>query len=299
MPSAMNFVRCVAGGSLAGVATLFPGISGATLITAVGALPMTLEAVADVTSLRFRAHSVIVLSLITTASFMSVFLAAGFARDAFERWPQACLSLFVGLTFGGLPALLRLTPARDAMFAVGAVAGFGVAMIPLLFQGTLISVENPTTGAFFGAGFIGAAVMTMPGVSGTYVLLLIGMYLPYLGAADRVGDAFRGAGSVLPALIGIAPFLIGAVVGTGVGARVVYFFLKRYPEATIGALFGLLFGAAAGLWPFQSEDGARILPGASDAMLAVGFLVFGFGLTATIGRTAGGLSPAKEPRPTP
>jgi putative membrane protein len=118
---------------------------------------------------------------------------------------------------------------------------------------------GPATGLLALSGMAGAGAMILPGVSGGYLLLLLGQYLPILGAIDKLKLALlglRGDAGLDTALLGealavVVPVGIGVVVGIVGISNLLRWTLDRFPKATLGVLLGLLLGAVAGLWPFQ------------------------------------------------
>ena len=101
--------------------------------------------------------------------------------------------------------------------------------------------------------------MILPGVSGGYLLLLLGQYESILGTVDQLKSGLLGNGSgagpdlalVLDAMHVVIPLGIGIVVGVVGVSNLLQWLLQRYEKATLGALLGLLFGAVVGLWPYQ------------------------------------------------
>ena len=96
--------------------------------------------------------------------------------------------------------------------------------------------------------------MILPGVSGGYLLLVLGQYIPILSGIDRFKDALEaGDGSTAIAVL----LAVGLPVGLGVAlgvvgiSNLVRMMFKRYRTPTLGVLLGLLLGAVIGLWPFQ------------------------------------------------
>jgi putative membrane protein len=105
----------------------------------------------------------------------------------------------------------------------------------------------------FIAGFAGAAAMVLPGVSGGYLLLVLGQYVAVLDAIDAFKDAIR-AGELSLILQSVWPLLaigIGVLLGISLVSNIMRWLLKRHRDVTLGALLGLLLGAVAGLWPFR------------------------------------------------
>ena len=85
--------------------------------------------------------------------------------------------------------------------------------------------------------------MVLPGISGSYLLLLLGLYLPYLDAMDGVRAALASGlrpAEVLAAGLRAAPFFLGVVFGVAAAARLVRHFLARRRQPTLGVLLGLL-----------------------------------------------------------
>ena len=117
-------------------------------------------------------------------------------------------------------------------------------------------------GIFFLAGVAGAGAMILPGVSGGYLLLVLGAYVPLLDGIDRFKGALRpfDKGALWETGVGvILPVGLGVLVGVAVVSNALKFVLHRFEKATLGVLLGLLLGAVVGLWPFQ--QGVQPMPG--------------------------------------
>ena len=118
----------------------------------------------------------------------------------------------------------------------------------------------------------GASAMILPGISGGYLLLLLGQYEPILGAIDDLKEGLIGAagfdfGRILASLEIVIPVGIGVLIGIVGVSNGLKWLLARYAKPTLGALLGLLLGAVIGLYPFQQavapslgfEDHGRVL----------------------------------------
>ena len=100
--------------------------------------------------------------------------------------------------------------------------------------------------------------MILPGISGGYLLLVLGQYLTILGAIDQFKTALVGRGSTgldwdqfVGPLDVLVPLGVGVAVGVVGISNLIKQLLVRYEKPTLGALLGLLVGAVFGLWPFQ------------------------------------------------
>ena len=171
-------------------------------------------------------------------------------------------------------------------------------------------------GMLLAAGIAGASAMILPGVSGGYLLLILGQYIPILSAIDaaKTGAQGRDWEQVMEAMHVFIPVGIGVVVG-GVGvSNLMKMLLARYKKPTLGVLLGLLLGAVLGLWPFQAgvapEPGdvikgrqmtvetiaeldpedyplARFGPSGGQIAGALGLILAGFAATIGIARIGG------------
>jgi putative membrane protein len=104
-------------------------------------------------------------------------------------------------------------------------------------------------------GAIGICALVLPGVSGAFLLVLLGQYERVLGAIARAD------------LTVLAPFALGAAVGLLGFARLLAAWLRRFPSTTHAVLAGFLAGSLRRVWPWQGDDDVRlVLFGPPDAL---------------------------------
>jgi putative membrane protein len=128
------------------------------------------------------------------------------------------------------------------------------------------------------SGLAGASAMILPGISGGYLLLLLGQYEPILGAIDNLKEGLIGAtgfdlARVLSSMETVVPVGIGVLLGVVGVSNGLRWLLAHYAKPTLGALLGLLLGAVIGLYPFQQAvpptlgftDHGRLVPKAELA----------------------------------
>ncbi|MCA9754365.1 MAG: DUF368 domain-containing protein [Candidatus Eisenbacteria bacterium] len=250
-------LRALVGGILMGLANLVPGISGGTMLLASGIYPRFIAAIAELSTLRFRVRSVLVLGVVVVAAVLGVVLFAGTVKDLVVERRWVMYSLFIGLTLGGVPIVWRLArPITPGVWG-GAIVGF-LAMVGItVAQMSGTGVSSGGDGSFLKhglAGLAGASAMILPGISGGYLLLLMNEYIPILSAIDAVKVALqaRDIGAALgPGLSVVLPVGIGVVLGVVGVSNLLRYLLARFSKPTLGALLGLLVGAVVGLWPFQ------------------------------------------------
>ena len=305
-------LRGALGGTLMGLANLVPGISGGTMLLAAGVYREFVTAVAEFTTFKFRPRSVVVFGAIVACAALAILLCAGIMKAGVIHYRWAMYSAFIGLTLGGAPLVWRLARPASTSFYVGAVAGFAL-MVLLARTPVGGAAAERSYSMLFVAGAAGASAMILPGVSGGYLLLLLGQYVPILSGVDRlkVGLSERSLSVILESMHVVIPVGVGVVVGIVGVSNLVQWLFKRYEKPTLGVLFGLLLGAVVGLWPFQAgtepELGSRVrgivvtednrgeidsedwpveyfTPAGTQVMLSLGLIAAGLGATRAVDR---------------
>ncbi|MFT5080905.1 MAG: putative membrane protein [Planctomycetota bacterium] len=258
--------RVVLGGFLMGLANLVPGVSGGTMILAVGLYDRFISAVAELSSLRWSKGMFLFLFLLAAGLGVALIGLAGPAVHMVTHYRWAMYSLFVGMTLGGAPELLRLAFPKPAYgdadanksedkssATIAMVLGFALmAWIAWSLQG--VSLPH-TFMAFMMMGVVAASSMILPGVSGSYLLLIFGVYDVVIGSlsSSALKEDLKGS------LMIIGPVVIGAAIGIALLSNVLKVVLSRYSKPAHGALLGLLLGSVLGLWPFQEARYPELL----------------------------------------
>ena len=312
-------LRGALGGVLMGLANLVPGISGGTMLVAAGVYPRFIEGIAEVSTLRFRLPSLTVLVSVAVSAFLAILLLAGPVKDLVVDHRWIMYSLFIGLTLGGLPVVWKMARPANRSTWMGVALGFGIMIALVVLQARGITGSGESNAFLLGlGGLAGASAMILPGVSGGYLLLLLGQYVPILSGIDAFKEALkaRDVQALMEPFLGVVvPVGIGVVVGVVAVSNLLRFLLHRYEKATLGALIGLLLGAIFGLWPFQAsvepvlgetvikgevvtaenlegfdrEDypTAYFTPTARQTASALGIVLLGLGLTTAVARLGG------------
>ena len=310
-----------------GLANLVPGISGGTMLLIAGVYPGFIGAIAEITTLRWRWSSVVLLGTIGGAAVLAIFLLAGPTKALVIEYRWVMYSLFIGLTLGSVPLLWRLSQPVSRRFFIS--AGVTFLLMVLLAFGTPLQTGpgDESFGLLFVAGLAGASAMVLPGVSGGYLLLLLGQYVPILRSIEKLRLGLFGAGEqagldwplVHEALWVVIPVGLGVAAGIIGVSNLIRWLLEHHRTATLGALMGLVLGAIIGLWPFQAGvppqvgdrlhgqvvtpetlsrievadwPGRRFPPSAGQIGAALGLIVLGVGTTLGLDRLKNHLAPA-------
>ena len=249
-----------------GIANVIPGVSGGTMALIFGIYERVLRAAGDgvqagmallrgdfkgflgrVTDLPWRFLGPLAIGILAAP-----FLGASLLSDLLETRPQLMRGLFFGLIVGSLPIPWVRIKQRDAvklaLLVLAAVAAFGLSALPARVT------DDPGLWFVFGSAMLAISAMVLPGVSGAYVLLILGIYQATLLALESLDVVF------------IAVFAGGAAVGLAAFTVLLNWLLEHRHDATMAVLVGLMIGSLRALWPWLSQDGALMMPGPQDSV---------------------------------
>ncbi|GAB3994876.1 hypothetical protein GCM10029992_10610 [Glycomyces albus] len=151
-------------------------------------------------------------------------------------------ALFFGMIAASIAVPLRMMPQRfrvldGLLLAAAAIAAFFLTGLP---QNEL---SDPPLWLVFAGAAIAINALVLPGVSGSFMLLAMGLYVHVEHALDERNLAFIGV------------FALGAMVGLGSFVKLLQWLLHHRRQATMAVLAGLMLGSLRSLWPWQGEDG--------------------------------------------
>ena len=158
--------------------------------------------------------------------------------------------------------------------------------------GTTVFVPQPAPWYIFVAGLIAICAMILPGISGAYILLILGAYYFVLNSLRGVLTGVTELSIPPTALFYVGVFSAGALIGILSFARLMSYLLREFPAATVGLLVGLMIGCLRGIWPFQQMvDGqlVNVVPAVDATMMAsVGAAVVGAAVVLVLSRAGAG-----------
>ena len=232
-----------------GAADVVPGVSGGTMAFILGIYEQLIDAIhrlgdpelfRAIASFRFRdAIKHIPFGFLLTLGSGILLAILTFAR-VIEVWlvehPSLLWAFFFGLVAASVVAVFhrvaRWSADRWVALILGAVAAF-------LIVG-LVPARTPSTWWFlFLCGSLAICAMILPGISGSFILLLLGQYQTVLGAIND-----RNIGII--AVVGA-----GAVVGIITFTRFLYWLLGRFHDLTVAVLIGFMAGSLRKIWPWK------------------------------------------------
>jgi putative membrane protein len=253
-------VKSIVCGSLMGLANLVPGVSAGAVLLATGIFQSFINAMADLAKFRFRVRPVALLGFLGVGWVCAVLLGAGVVKGLVVEHRWIMYSLFVGLTLGGVPLVWQARSERTPSFWIGAVVGFvimaGLGAAQVLGV-NIAGTERSSVMLLVIGGLLAAGATVLPGGSGTFVLLLMGLYVPVLSAVSEVKSALvaRDIAALMTQAQVLAPLAVGMGLGLVTVSIITKWALAKHPRPTSGLLLGLLIGSVVGLLPFQ--DGVK------------------------------------------
>jgi len=237
-------------GMLMGAADIVPGVSGGTMafITGIYARLLTAITAFDLRLLRrvlggdlkgawARADGAF-LSALLGGILISVLTLARLISHLLSTQPLLLWSMFFGLILASALVILR----RIQHWSPTTVVGMGVGVLAAAFVGLSPAIVFPggVAGYFF-AGFFAICAMILPGISGSFILVLLGMYTRVLGAIETFD------------LLPLGVFAAGAACGLLAFSRLLRFLIERYHSPTMATLTGFLAGSLPVVWPWKGN----------------------------------------------
>ena len=254
-------------GLLMGAADVVPGVSGGTIALIVGIYETLIDQVrAGAKALgmlvrgnlrgfwkQVRGLDVTFLLPLAIGILLAVGGLASVLETQLEENPEEMAGLFFGLVAASVLIGWDLISARTSthlavvlLVAVAIFFGLGFQSGP---------VTDPSPVVLVGAGALAICAMILPGISGSFILLMIGMYAAVIGAVDdRAFDDL--------ALVGT-----GAVVGLALFSTLLGWLLDHHGDTVMAAMVGLMLGSLRVLWPWPngvgviSEDESEVIDG--------------------------------------
>jgi putative membrane protein len=243
-----------------GSADIVPGVSGGTVALVLGIYDELIHNISrgahglrqlltrDVSGFRLTLRSIewIWLFSLLAGVLAAVFALSSVIEHLLENEPIRMAALFLGLIIGSIWVALRMLDRIDGV-SIALMVGIGGAFFLLLGLRTDTDVSDSAVEevtrswwVFFLAGAIAICAMILPGISGSFILVMLGMYTEVLGA---VNDRDFGV---------LIAFMLGCVVGLALFSTLLNWLLERYHRWVLAAMIGLMLGSTRVLWPWPN-----------------------------------------------
>jgi putative membrane protein len=267
-----------------GSADIVPGVSGGTVALVLGIYDELIHNISrgahglkqlltgDMAGFRLTLRSIewIWLFSLLAGVLAAIFALSSVIEHLLDNEPVKMAALFLGLIIGSIWVAVRLLDRIDGA-AVTIMIGVGLVFFLLLglrsdthaADGAAEVVTKPWW-VFFLAGAIAICAMILPGISGSFLLVMLGMYTEVLGAVNDRDFAV------------LAAFSLGCVVGLALFSTLLNWLLEHYHRWVLSAMIGLMLGSTRVLWPWPNGTNTTTLGAPSDDVIVpVALIVIG------------------------
>lgn len=272
----------VAQGFGMGIANVIPGVSGGTMALIFGIFERLVAAMRDGVSVavdlaRWQPASAWTRAKALPWGFIlplgvgllaAPFSTAGLMKSLLADHPQIMRGLFFGLIVGSLPVPWMRTRERNAV---------GILLLVLAAAGAYLlaglpprAVVDPSDLQIAWTAALAITAMILPGISGSYVLLVLGMYDPILGAIATFDVPY------------LVVFAVGAGLGLAAFTVVLNWLLEHRHDLTMLVLVGLMAGSLRALWPWQTDNVPRLAEAGEPVLPVLAVLILGLVLTGLL-----------------
>ena len=268
----MQYLLAVLYGLVFGIANIIPGVSGGTMLVVFGCY----DKVCGALSLNFKEIKKNIVFLI----FFGIGAAAGIVGFSFvitwlfENFPIETYMFFIGLIVGSIPLVIRNATVKQKFRPLCAIPF--VLALALVVGLSMLEANGGETAAvtvtgiwsmalYLFAGFVSAVAMIIPGVSGSFVMVLLGTYASVIAAIKSLDFAI------------LIPTAIGVIAGLVLGARLISFLIKRFRLMVFSAILGLVVGSLYAIYPTGAGLNA-------DTFIGIAVMILGFFVSFIVGK---------------
>ncbi|MDT0554665.1 DUF368 domain-containing protein [Patiriisocius hiemis] len=303
--SFIQYLLITAKGLAMGAADVVPGVSGGTIAFISGIYEELIETIHKLDfklfkvwkreglKIAWKQYNLSFLVALFLGIAISILSLAKVITWLLENKPVLVWSFFFGLVIASILYVGKQITVWNIKVVIAIVLAAGIAYYITLAK----PIGSPESIWFlFFAGFIAIIAMILPGISGAFILLLLGAYQPVIGALDDLstGLSTMDWGIISQAVVKIGVFMLGAIVGLKAFSSVLNWLFKNHKNIILATLTGFMIGALNKIWPWKkvlefrvSHDGDKvpfleksILPNAYEGepmvLTAILFMVIGF-----------------------
>ncbi|RAZ67844.1 DUF368 domain-containing protein [Planococcus maitriensis] len=236
-------------GILMGISDLIPGVSGGTIAFILGIYDRLLESISGFFSREWKKQLGFLVPL-GIGIVITLLLFSRFIEFLLENHYEATQFFFMGLILGVLPYIMKQAEVKKNFTARHLVIllVIGAALASMAFIQTddnvapITELSLPTFFLLFFSGWIASMAMLLPGISGSFILLLIGVYSTAINALSTLN---------LPIVLAIGA---GVMVGFVVSSKAISYLLEHFTYVTYAAIIGLILGSLFVVFPGFAAD---------------------------------------------
>ena len=302
----MRYLILYLKGMLMGAADLVPGVSGGTIALITGIYKELLESINSISLSNLKLWKQQGLKSVwgkINGPFLiavfggilsSILLLSRLLEWLIENHPLVLWSFFFGLLIASIIYLFRAELSFSMLNVLYVCFGAVISFLVTQLNG---GANQSSLWYLFLSGFIGISAMILPGLSGAYILVVMGVYQTVLSnvriAQDLIFNFDQTQFINTASILGV--FILGILVGINVFAKFLSWLLNHYPQRSIAVLVGLMIGALHKVWPWQNtvadsvKETLAVLPheynGDPQILIVITWMLIGFGIFFLIERS--------------
>lgn len=231
-------------GIVIALANIIPGVSGGTLMITLGVYEQIIDIISHpFKNLKNNWKFILFIGIGLVAGILGFSKLISYCLDKF---PLATPLFFIGLILGGIPLLFRKGKVKDNIKVSNIIICLITFGIVLLFTflnsgNSVVTITTDIKGIvlLFLVGMVSASSMIIPGISGSFMLMLLGYYKPIIDTVSNL-TKFNNLWDNLKILI---PFGFGLVFGIVLVAKLIEYLLKKYEVKTYFGVIGFVLAS--------------------------------------------------------
>lgn len=267
--SLLQYLIITLKGLAMGAADIVPGVSGGTIALIAGFYEELLETIDGLDFkifkkwrengflLTWREYNLSFLLALGIGIATSILLLAKVIGSLIDSHPILVWSFFFGLVLASILYLIKQLEKWNAAaivsIVIASIFAFGISSLSPL-------TEIDSVWFLFVAGFIAIIAMILPGISGAFILILLGAYQPVIHLINQLNQGIsQGDSTLLLQSIGkISIFLLGAAIGLKAFSRALTWMFNHHKNTTLAMLTGFMIGALNKIWPWKEVLQTRL-----------------------------------------
>ena len=260
-------------GFFIGIANIIPGVSGGTLAITLGIYEELISAISHFFS-KLK-DNIKFLTPVVIGALLSIILGCKVISYSLENYPLPTIMFFTGLILGGLPMLYKKVKndIKIPYIAIFILTFAFVISLTLLKTGGEVTLSNLVVLDYiklFLVGMIAAATMIIPGISGSFMLMVMGYYEPIINTINSL-TTFD---NIVRDMLILIPFGIGVLIGIVLIAKIIEFLFKKFEVPTYFGIIGFVLASLIGIFTGTEGLTFTIIPFIIGVILfLVGFVV--------------------------
>ena len=256
----MEYLMLILKGMIIGIANIIPGVSGGTLMITLGIYQDVIETISHFfKDIKKSLKLVIPLGI---GMVLSILILSKIISVCLDKYPFPTTFFFIGLIIGGIPLLWKKVSASRYKYNNWLIflITFGIVLTFTFLKSSdyVVSFDNLDLFGYIGlfiVGMLAAATMVIPGISGSFVLMLVGYYEPIVNTIKDLTNVSLLSHNLLI----LIPFGIGILIGIVLVAKLIEWLLSKYPIKTYYGVLGFVMASVVAIIKPLISNSANVI----------------------------------------